>query len=312
MPAYWQITKLRAEQTMAVWALNEEFVVGAKSFDNLSDLLDACVPLIDALATAETNFSTALTARQERLALLQMIVVKGAGKMSADLEDDDELDVALGQKVFSIDANGSEADLIKRCRAFLPIWTLYNARPEPVADFTVRGKTIADFTAALTAYETDVDLENTRSTALSTARTGLEQHNRIVDRLIKKWYAAWKNEYPAGTPEGDALLSQVDAEEGQQRPTKLEIAALTMTDPTHVGVAFAAGGGARATLRLLQIKVVGVDADFRTVRELSVADVTTVVTVGPFAAGQQVLVRTDVGNSRDPSELSAVQSIVVP
>lgn len=312
MPSYWQITKLRAEQTLAVWALQDAFVVGLKSFDQLTDLVDGYIPLVNALATADTSFSTALTAKQERLELLRLIVVKGAGKMSADLEDDDELDVALGQKVFSLDANGSEADLIKRCRAFLPIWTLYNARLTPPAQFTVRGHTIAIFTTTLADYEADIEVENQRGTALSTARTALEQHNRIVDRLIKKWYAAWKNEYPEGTPEGDALLSQVDAEEGQQKPSKLEIAALTMANATDVAVAFVPGGGERATLRLLQVKVVGVDADFRTVRELSPEDAVAGVTVGPFAAGQQVLVRTDVGNSRDPSEISAVQSIVVP
>lgn len=158
----------------------------------------------------------------------------------------------------------------------------------------------------------DVDLENTRSTALSAARTGLEQHNRIRRSGDQEMVCGEKLEYPEGTPEGDALLAQVEPTEGHPRPSKLEIAALAMADATQVAVAFAPGGGERATLRFLQIKVVGVDADFRTVRELSPEEAVTGVTIGPFAAGQQVLVRTDVGNSRDPSELSAVQAIVIP
>jgi len=41
------------------------------------------------------------------------------------------------------------------------------------------------------------------------------------------------------------------------------------------------------------------------------ADIAAGVEIGPFAAGQQVKVRTDVGNSRDPSEISEEASVVV-
>ncbi len=71
------------------------------------------------------------------------------------------------------------------------------------------------------------------------------------------------------------------------------------------------GGGAHATLRFLQVQVEGVDAAFATLRTLSVADVAAGVEVGPYTAGQTLKVRTDVGNSRDPSEISAEVSVVV-
>lgn len=85
---------------------------------------------------------------------------------------------------------------------------------------------------------------------------------------------------------------------------------------THCTAGWAAGRGfhppiLNATLRHLQIKVVGVDSNFRVVREMSLDDVANGVEIGPFAAGQQVIVRTDVGNSRDSSEISAEQSIVI-
>lgn len=313
MPTYWQVTKLRGEQSFAVWNLNATFTVGGKQRADLGTLLGDYISFADLLASQETVASQATTAKKGWMEIAELCCIKGAGKLAAELDDDDALDIALGQKVFSIDPK-SEAALMERARAFKPIWETYNTRLAGVpgsTPFTIRGKTLANFGTALAGYETAVDDENTAGTDLSGARTAMEQHNRSVDRLIKKWYAAWKNEYPEGTAEGDALLSQVEAEQGAQRPTKLEIDALTNVAGHKVGVTFVAGGGAHATLRFLQIKVVGVTTEFGTVRELSPAEVLAGVEIGPFAAGQQVLVRTDVGNSRDASEISAVQSIVV-
>ena len=311
MPDYWQVTKLRAEQSFAVWNLQPAFKVGTQTRTNLGTLLTGYEALVNDLNTKESAMITARSNMVEVLESLRVMAIKGAGKLSAELEDDDALDIALRQRVFSIDGSGSEADLIKRAEALLPIWRDYDLRIAPAA-FTIRGLGATELEEALVdAYENAVDAGETAGTALSKARTFLEQHNRLVDRLIKKWYAAWKNEYPEGTPEGDALLAQVEAESGQQRPTKLEIASLTNVAGFKVQVAFVPGGGEHATLRFLQKKVIGVDGDFVTVRELTEADVAAGIQIGPFAAGQQVKVRTDVGNSRDPSEISAEASVVV-
>lgn len=310
MPAFWQITKLRAEQTSSVWNLDAAFKAGQKTRADLTALLTGYTALIDAVNTAESADSQATTAKNQILEELEVFAIKGAGKMSADLEDDDGLDVALRQKVFSINPQ-SEADLILRAEALVPIWTEYDAQLGSSGPFLIRGKSLTDFQTALSTYDTLAATEKSAGTTLSTAGTALEQHNRLVDRLIKKWYAAWKLEYPEGTPEGDALLSQVEPESGQQRPTKLEIAALTNVAGHKVKVDFVPGGGAHATLRFLQVQVLGVDGAFATVQTLSVADVAAGVEIGPFTAGQTVKVRTDVGNSRDPSEISTEVPVVV-
>ena len=138
MPAFWQITKLRAEQTSSVWNLDAAFKAGQKTRADLTALLTGYTALIDAVNTAESADSQATTAKNQILEELEVFAIKGAGKMSADLEDDDALDVALRQKVFSINPQ-SEADLILRAEALVPIWTEYDAQLGSSGPFLIRG-----------------------------------------------------------------------------------------------------------------------------------------------------------------------------
>lgn len=314
MPDYWQVTKARAEQTLGVWELDPGFTVQGKTRADFLNIMAGYPIRIDAIEAKKTAYSAVADPQRDRLETLRMCCVRGAGKMSADLDDDDPLDRDLGRRVFSIDPDDSEADLIKRCKAFESIWTAYDARlgaQTPPAAFLIRGVALAGFSGHLAGYEAALGGIETARTQLTEARTSMENFNRLVDRTVKAWYRMWKDEYPEGSAQGDALRSQVEPEEGQQRPGKLEIDALVNIAGLKVRVEFTPGGGERATVRLLQVKVVGVDDAFRTVRELTPAEAAASVEIGPFALGQQVIVRTDVGNSRDTSEVSAERSIVI-
>ena len=57
----------------------------------------------------------------------------------------------------------------------------------------------------------------------------------------------------------------------------------------------------------LNYLVEGVNADFQSVS----ANVAAGNLIGPFTQGQIVRIRTDVGNSRDHSELSAEQAVTI-
>lgn len=122
--------------------------------------------------------------------------------------------------------------------------------------------------------------------------------------LNKASYQAWKSEFPPGTPEGDALAG-VDTETGAAMPQVLEIAAVT-PEGLSLRVTYVEGTGQHATVLDLLWQVEGIHAEYQRVT----ADLTGNL-LGPFNAGQVVRLRTDVGNSRDPSELSAETVVTV-
>jgi hypothetical protein len=113
------------------------------------------------------------------------------------------------------------------------------------------------------------------------------------------------SEFPAGTPEGDALAG-VDTEDGTAAPQVLEIATITQQG-LSLRVSYVPDTGAHATVLDLLYQVENVDADSQRVS----ADAAAGNLIGPFTQGQIVRVRTDVGNSRDHSEMSAEQVITI-
>ena len=128
---------------------------------------------------------------------------------------------------------------------------------------------------------------------------------RKLDRWNKDWYQAWGAEFPPGTPNGDAL-GGVDTETGTALPQILEISAVT-PQGLSLKVDYDPDTGAHATVLELLWKVNGAPADYLRVA----ANKVNGNVIGPFTAGQVITLRTDVGNSRDLSELGPEQTVMI-
>ena len=94
--------------------------------------------------------------------------------------------------------------------------------------------------------------------------------------------------------------------EGTPAPGILVITGVTQTG-LSLAVAYDAESGEHATVLELLYKVAGVHTEFQRVA----ADKVAGNTIGPFVQGQVVTLGTDVGNSRDFSELSPEQTVTV-
>ena len=133
-----------------------------------------------------------------------------------------------------------------------------------------------------------------------------------MDRDNKRWYAAWTQQFPAGTPEGDAAFSQITTEQGVAAPVALQIAT-AVPQPNHsIVVTLETTGGAHATTRELLHKLPG-DADFGHSQPIAAAGAGGVrppVVIGPFAPGTVVEIRTRMANSTPGVVLGDVVSAV--
>ncbi|MEO5912708.1 MAG: hypothetical protein ABIS50_00630 [Luteolibacter sp.] len=98
----------------------------------------------------------------------------------------------------------------------------------------------------------------------------------------------------------------MDTESGTAPPQVLEIAGVTQ-EGLSLRVTYVPDTGKHATVLELDYLVEGVQADFLSVP----VTVATGNLIGPFTQGQIVRLRTDVGNSRDHSELGPEQAITI-
>ena len=105
------------------------------------------------------------------------------------------------------------------------------------------------------------------------------------------WYEAATTLFKAGTAIGDMLRSTIPTSPTTPVPTPLEIATATAVAGSLVATTYTPGGGAHATVTMLQWKVVGVDADFGHDTTVNVAG-QTVATGGAVGAVANVRVRT--------------------
>jgi hypothetical protein len=308
MPMNWQIVLQRSEQTQGVWALDDSFTVRGLSKDVHSDHAGQIAPAATAQETAADGLDTAEAEVRTEYAFFQTMNSAIGQRLDSEVPDDEPLQRDVDQ-ITGI-RQTSEASIDERTLKTIVCWKKINtaraAATPALGPVIVRGTAVA-------AYETRshalADLRAPREQAASTWRTmnnALRTKTRRTDRENKDWYRAWASEYPPATPNGEALAG-VDTEAGTAQPQILEIASVTQ-EGLSLRVTYEPGTGAHATVLDLQWQVEGVNVAWHRVT----ADVATGSNViGPFTAGQIVRVRTDVGNSRDNSELSPEQAVTI-
>lgn len=203
----------------------------------------------------------------------------------------------------------SKASIERRSELTLVIWKEVNAalaaQVPPKPPIIVRGVTQAAYETRYSALLAKKIIVDEKDGLLTAARTAERSVARQLDLWNKSWYQAWKSEFPEGTEKGDAL-SNVHTPEGTPVPGILVITGVTQTG-LSLAVAYDPETGEHASVLELLYKVTGVHTEFQRVP----ADKVAGNTVGPFLVGQVVTLGTDVGNSRDFSELSPEQTVTV-
>ncbi len=206
-------------------------------------------------------------------------------------------------------AEDSDPAIERRTQRTIPIWKEVNAvnaalvpvRPAVV----VRGVSAAQYETRFQALQAKKTTIEETGGAFTAKRSDLKTKARKLDRWNKDWYQAWGAEFPPATQNGDALAG-VDTEAGTALPQVLEIVLVTQQG-LSLQVRYDEDTGQHATVLELLWKVNGVPADYLRVA----ADTGDGNLIGPFAAGQVIALRTDVGNSRDNSELGPEQAVTI-
>lgn len=308
MPKLWQIAYARAAQTQGVWTLNSTFEIQGKTQDVHLTLMEDTLLAATDTETADNTWDSAQVALNEEYSFFKSTNSAVFQRLDSEVPDTDALQKDIDQ-IGGI-VQRSEPTIDDRTLRTVAAWKKVNATlaaavpPRPAV--VVRGITQA-------TYETRWNFLPEKKMALEVAAAAWREKNNALgaqakklDRLNKDWYQAWKSEYPAGTPQGDALAG-VDTEEGTALPQVLVIAAVVQQG-LSLKVTYDAASGKHATVKELLFQIEGVNVEPQRVA----ANVAEGNVIGPFTVGQVIRLRTDVGNSRDASELSPelVQTVV--
>ena len=306
MATYSQIVLVRAGETQGVWALDAAFTGGGHTKDEHASLISSV-----SFKRAAKDTAAGVTAAAEGVVALEheffkSINVPIADRLASEVTDN----AALLQRVEEARIRpAAKADIERRSELTFVVWKEVNAAraalvpPKPA--IVVRGVTQAAYETryeGLLAKKTIVD---TKDGLLTAARTAERSAARQLDLWNKSWYLAWKSEFPEGTEKGDAL-SNVHTPEGTPVPGILVITGVTQTG-LSLAVAYDPETGEHASVLELLYKVAGMHTEFQRVA----ADKVAGNTIGPFLVGQVVTLGTDVGNSRDSSELSPEQTVTI-
>ena len=307
MPTYCQIVVARAAQTQGVWSLDPAFTISSGGKSEHASQISAAIFARAAKDTAAGERKTAERAVRTEHAFFKSMNPPISQRLDSEVPDTDPLQ----KRVDEADdiPPYSEADIERRTELTIVIWKEVNAvraaQVPPLPAITVRGTTVAQYETRYAALLSKRLARDEKDGVLAGKRSAERREARRLDVWNKNWHQAWKSEYPAGTERGDAL-SQVDTEDGTALPQPLLIASLTQNG-LDVTVVYDQSSGAHATVLELLYKVVGVDEDWQRMP----ADKAGGNNIGPFEVGQTITIATDVGNSRDFSEMSEPQNITL-
>ena len=306
MATFAQIVIARAGESQGVWALDETFTGGGHPKGEHASLISNVIFTVSASDVAGGLLGSAKRTVAVEHAFFKELNVAIAERLDSEVPDTEEMQKRVDEMY--IDQNG-ETSIERRAELTIVIWKEVNtarATSVPVqAAVVIRGTTVVQYETryfSLNGKKTIVDERAGVARAKKSAETTIA---RRLDLWNKSWYQAWHSEFPEGS-EKRAALAGVHTEESTPPPEILLISSLV-----QVGFSLKADydqtSGDHATVMELLYKVEGVDVDYRRVKvnkELG-------NTVGPFLQNQVVKIRTDVGNSRDFSELSPEQTVVI-
>jgi hypothetical protein len=310
---FYQTCQNRALQTIAVADLHLPGLsvsgVSTGTYTSLCNNLDALAQARDQKVSDEDTARNA-----ENLAYLALRSLTMGLPRAADAELDDSIPEEAKlqghlDEVYAITPRTTEL-AIQRGRklsaALLKINAWLGSRVPPRGPVTAGGKGIAQLDAAMGSLPAlEQALENKAAEARD-GRTDLRNAATALDRLNKRYFKKLKAE--AGTnPNLAAALAQIDTD-SVNLPETLSIQSVLQAGPAflHLHISYVAGTGSDALERHLDWMVEGVDADFTHTMPVDMSG----NQIGPFTAGQTVLVRTRTVNSNG-TRRSAVRRLML-
>ena len=305
MATYAQIVLARAGETQGVWALSAAFTGGGHDKAEHASQISVVSFARAAKDVAAGQYLAADNAVKTEHAFFKTMNMAIAARLDSEVPDTDPLQRRVD--VADDIAQDSEADIERRTELTSVIWKEVNdvraAQIPAKPALTIRSTTQAQYETRYLALTQKRTLREEKQGFLTAKRSADKREARKLDLWNKSWYKAWKSEFPAGTENGDAL-GNVHTEEGAPPPGILDITGVTQTG-LSLAIAYDSESGEHAAVLELLYLVVGVDTDYHRVA----ANKADGNTIGPFVQGQVVKLRTDVGNSRDFSELSPEQPV---
>ena len=307
MAEFWEEPHIRGQQTIGVWGVfAPTFQVGSLTLAMHTADVALILTHVNEREVQKDVVDDAVAARDNNAKFIHDINVRAPQLIDSTLPADDDLrgDIA---DVFNVDQRTIEG-ITSRARVVISLWHRTNvkrAAAVPALGPLLVGTTaVADLEAAVANHPTLLQTIENEQTEFGQKKSQLRQTADRVDQNNKRWYKAWGNNFPPGTPENDAL-SHVDTEPGTIAPTALEINTLTQAG-LSVQALYVTGGGRHASSLQLLRQVVGVDADFGHATPVILTD----QTVGPFPAGATINFKTRGTNSVGTTD-SAVKSITL-
>ena len=146
----------------------------------------------------------------------------------------------------------------------------------------------------------------TKKTTWDAANEQLNTQGRVLNGNCVAWYEAATIVFPAGTPEGDLIRSDIPTTytPPSTPPTAIQIDQVTPQPGGEIDITFIPGGGHDATSRRLEWQVVGVDPGF----DHDVALNPVGQTLTGFTPGQPVDLRVKTSNPAGTT-YSAVKAV---
>ncbi len=267
---YWEVTKQRAQETLPVWnQYLPTFTLGGKTPADLTDLIDAYEPLMQARTDAQDTYDAGYRLGQDSLLRMKSLGTKIPAIIEAQLSENEGIMKDLDD-LYRNPAR-AEGSILKRLRDLLPIWARANAAmaasvpPQAPITRLVGGivYTVATAKALLDGYTDVMKQLKDKEELLDRKRSELRAHDRTTDQLIKRWYKAVKASHEPGTEIYEAL-GGITTEPSTPVPEVIEIQTVVQggEEGLQALVSYLPGGGAHATTKLVKYQVVGVDTDF--------------------------------------------------
>ena len=171
------------------------------------------------------------------------------------------------------------------------------------------GVTLATFKPQRLAAMALLEGLTTKKTTWDAADEQLDAQGRALNGNCVAWYEAATTVFPAGTPEGDLIRSDIPTTYNPPStpPTAIEIDQATPQVGGEIAVTYIPGGGHDATSRRLEWQVVGVDAGFDHDVALNIVG----QTLTGFSVGQTVNLRVKAANPAG-NTYSAVRTVTLP
>lgn len=223
---FWEITKQRAIVSLEIWRRYlPELTIGIYPSDVLSQLIDGFEPLVQAHKKQQRNRDKAAKAAREALATMRLLGVKVAMMIDCTLSENASIMKAL-KVVFPVQPR-EEAGVLSRLRLLLPVWARANeilagiAGGLPPIIRAVKGVAFTEEAARalLDSYPSLIKAIDAPLPALESAKKALLDHDKVCDKLSKRFYKCARSLADDGT-ELMAALKRVRTEPGSRERKK--------------------------------------------------------------------------------------------